>query len=390
MKTLFTNSQTTTIALCLLLGILAGTASGAFLWSLDQVTSFYSNYNTLYYGLPWLGLALVYLYKQVPTSTQQGYKAVLQSANNAQVPLSPITGPVVWLATLASHLVGASVGREGTAVQIAGSIGAYLGKFSEHKTTLIQAGVAAGFGSVFGTPWAGVFFSYEVLRKSPKNLYDALSITLAAFVAHYSCLAWGITHGQYPNLKMGLLSDQLFGYMALALASGFTAYMYVTLHQQLIILGQKHLSNAYLRVTIGSTLLVAIYYFFPLEQYHGLSLNILNNAFVNQQEGIAFLLKLLLTTFALAIGFKGGEVTPLFVIGACMGSFLAPMVGLSVPMGAGLGMVAVFAGASGCPYACAVMGCELFGFDLMLVFLGINILANRLMAGKSIYLAAGK
>jgi H+/Cl- antiporter ClcA len=71
--------------------------------------------------------------------------------------------------------------------------------------------------------------------------------------------------------------------------------------------------------------------------------------------------KLLLTAITLSCGFKGGEVTPLFFIGAALGNVLAAPLGLPVDLAAGLGFVAVFAGATNTPLACTLMGIELFG-----------------------------
>jgi H+/Cl- antiporter ClcA len=71
--------------------------------------------------------------------------------------------------------------------------------------------------------------------------------------------------------------------------------------------------------------------------------------------------KLLFTAITLGAGFKGGEVTPLFFIGGALGNTLSGLLGLPVDLGAGLGFVAVFAGASNTPLACTLLGIELFG-----------------------------
>jgi H+/Cl- antiporter ClcA len=74
--------------------------------------------------------------------------------------------------------------------------------------------------------------------------------------------------------------------------------------------------------------------------------------------------KLALTVASLGSGFKGGEVTPLFYIGATLGSALAPVLHLPFPMLAALGFVAVFAGAANTPLACTFMALELFGSQI--------------------------
>ncbi|MCP8891676.1 chloride channel protein, partial [Sphingomonas faeni] len=72
-------------------------------------------------------------------------------------------------------------------------------------------------------------------------------------------------------------------------------------------------------------------------------------------------IKLLFTVVTLSAGFKGGEVTPLFFIGAALGNALAPMFGVPTSVFAALGFVALFAGAANTPLACTFMGIELFG-----------------------------
>jgi H+/Cl- antiporter ClcA len=378
-------SQQRTLLLCLCLGVLSGTASAGFLWSLAAVTKLTETYPSLIFGLPLVGLMLVWVYGQVPVSAQKGYNAVLQSAKNSTATLSPILSPLVWGATLLSHLVGASVGREGTAVQVSGGIAAYLSKFSHHKALLVQASIAAGFGSVFGTPWAGLFFCFEVVKKQPKNLFEATACALAVWIAHYVCLAWGIEHTVFPILVFEQNFPVVLCVAIMGLASGFIGLAYVRAQEYFQDFFQRTIPNKYLLVAIGSLVLLAIYWFLPSAKYQGLSLNLLQDSFTNQQEAYAFLAKLLLTVLALSIGFKGGEVTPLFVIGACLGSFLSPIIDVPVAIGASVGMVGVFAAASACPLACAVLGAELFGFDFLLVFLLVNYIARRVMKDKSIY-----
>ncbi|MET5020032.1 chloride channel protein, partial [Burkholderia pseudomallei] len=67
------------------------------------------------------------------------------------------------------------------------------------------------------------------------------------------------------------------------------------------------------------------------------------------------------TVVTLASGFKGGDVTPLFYIGATLGNALSSLLALPAPVLAGLGFVAVFAGAANTPNASTIMAIELFG-----------------------------
>lgn len=95
-----------------------------------------------------------------------------------------------------------------------------------------------------------------------------------------------------------------------------------------------------------------------------------------------FLLKILLTTFTIGVGFKGGEVTPLFFVGATLGSALSAVLPLDVSLLAGLGFVAVFAGATNTPIACTLMGIELFGADAA-VYIGIACVTAYMFSGHT-------
>jgi H+/Cl- antiporter ClcA len=96
--------------------------------------------------------------------------------------------------------------------------------------------------------------------------------------------------------------------------------------------------------------------------YLGLSVPLATRALSGEHLTFAvFALKLLFTAVTLGCAFPGGEVTPLFVIGATLGSALAAPLGMDARMLAAIGFVAVFAGAANTPLACTVMGAELFG-----------------------------
>jgi len=82
----------------------------------------------------------------------------------------------------------------------------------------------------------------------------------------------------------------------------------------------------------------------------------------------SWLWKMVFTVVTLSSGFKGGEVTPLFFIGATLGNTLAWLMGAPVDLFAGLGFIAVFAGATNTPLACTMMGIELFGGEHSLYF----------------------
>lgn len=273
----------------------------------------------------------------------------------------------VLLGTWATHLFGGSAGREGTAVQMGGSMADAFGRLARaaaaDRRMLLLAGFAGGFASVFGTPLAGAVFALEVVAPG-RRLAPGMIVpcAVAAFVGDAVTRAWGIHHMRYlfgdiPHFSALVLAKLaaagiLFGLMSLAFTLGIG---YV-----------KRIMSATVKRAgaisfIGGAAIIALTYAVGSRDYLGLSLPLLERAFDGSLPTGAFAWKSLFTIITLGTGFIGGEVTPLFVIGATLGCALAPSLELGVPFLAGLGLIGVFSGAANAPVACFFLGLELFG-----------------------------
>jgi H+/Cl- antiporter ClcA len=99
----------------------------------------------------------------------------------------------------------------------------------------------------------------------------------------------------------------------------------------------------------------------------------------------AFALKLLFTAVTLSAGFLGGEVTPLFFIGAALGNVLARLLGLPLDMGAAVGLAAMFAAAANTPLALSIMAVELLGASVLPHVVIVSTLAYLLTGHRGIY-----
>lgn len=118
----------------------------------------------------------------------------------------------------------------------------------------------------------------------------------------------------------------------------------------------------------------------------GLSLPLIDQSLAGHHVAISVpLLKIALTAICLGSAFVGGEVTPLFVIGTTLGAAVSPVLGLDPVVGAGVGFVAAFAGASNTPLACTVMGIELFGPRLALPLAVACWVSYWTSGGRGIY-----
>src|SRR5690606_16945654 len=137
-----------------------------------------------------------------------------------------------------------------------------------------------------------------------------------------------------------------------------------------------------LRPVIGGAVLAITIYLLGTTKYIGLGIPTILSAFETHLNSYDFLLKLILTTFTLGAGFKGGEVTPLFFIGATLGNVLIWFIPLPMEMLAGMGFVAVCAGATNTPIACTVMGIELFGIGSG-VFIALACTTAYLFSGHT-------
>lgn len=124
---------------------------------------------------------------------------------------------------------------------------------------------------------------------------------------------------------------------------------------------KSQISFAPFRPLVGGVLVAGAVWAIGTTRYIGLGIPVIVESFQQPIEPYGFALKLVFTALTIGAGFKGGEVTPLFFIGATLGNALAYWLPLPTPLLAGMGFVAVFAGAANTPLTCTVMALELFG-----------------------------
>ena len=140
-----------------------------------------------------------------------------------------------------------------------------------------------------------------------------------------------------------------------------------------------------LRPFIGGVIIAFLVWIFGTTKYIGLGIPTIVESFPHDLPPYDFIIKILLTAFTLGAGFKGGEVTPLFFIGATLGNALFFFVPLPIALLAGMGFVAVFSGATNTPIACTLMGIELFGAESG-IYIGVACVVAYLLSGhNSIY-----
>ena len=367
-------------------GIACGLASALFLTALERVTHFRSGHEGIVYWLPLAGLVIGALYSWLGAPIKGGYNLVLDTlhTDGKQVPLR--MAPMVLVGTVLTHLFGGSAGREGTAVQMGASladgIAHALGLKGHTRRQILAAGIAGGFGSVFGTPIAGTMFALEVLSLG-RIEYDALLPALvAAVIGDLTTRALGVTHTPYPRPAALDLTPAIFGkWIVFGLLVGLVTLVFVELLHRLKKLLEHRVKMLPLRMMVGGIAVVAMWKISGTSDYLGLGVPTILRAFTDADlPRAAFAWKLVFTAVTLGAGFLGGEVTPLFFVGAALGNVLARALGLPIDLGAGIGLAAVFGAAANTPIALSIMAVEL---------LGSNVFPHVVIVAVVAYIASG-
>jgi len=354
--------------ICFLIGILSGSASAFFLVSLEFVTQYRIQHDWIIWLLPFGGLLIGLAYYYWGDSVVKGNNVLLEEYENPQKVIPLKMAPLVLFGTLLTHLFGGSAGREGTAVQMGGAIADQFTKIfkldNSERRILILLGISAGFASVFGTPLAGAIFALEVLYFSTINFKSIILSFLVAYAAYFTVEFWQVKHTHYSIPEIPEISfTTLFYTLIIGFLSGLAALLFSRSTHFWSFLFSKNIKYPPLRPFIGGIVLAIAFAGFGLTKFSGLGVPVIVDSFSITSEWYDFLLKILFTGFTLGAGFKGGEVTPLFFVGATLGSALSLIIPMPIALLAGIGFVSVFSGATHTPIACTIMGLELFGIQ---------------------------
>jgi len=372
-------------------GVVTGAASALFLWLLDVATAFRSRHELLVFALPAAGLAIGQCYERFGRSIKGGNNLVIDTIHDhgPEIPLR--MAPMVLAGTVLTHLFGGSAGREGTAVQMGASLSDYLAHrlrlAGRLRSEVLAAGVAGGFGSVFGTPIAGAVFGLELVVLGRIEYRALVPALVAAVSGDMVTRALGIEHTPYPPAPALALSVGVLGkWLVFAAAVALTSAVFIELLHALKKLGERLLPRLGLRMCAGGALIVIGWQLIGTSDYLGLGVPTIVRAFSDPSlPAYAFAAKLGFTALTLGAGFLGGEVTPLFFIGAALGNTLAALLDLPLGLAAGVGMAAVFATAANAPLALSIMAVELLGSQVLPHVVIVASVAFVLVGHRGIY-----
>lgn len=379
-------------AVAIPIGLIVGAIDAVFGRVLLAIGSFRDAHLALL--LPFLalaGLAIVFCYKKWGKNTGRGMSLVFDVGHGREESISLRLVPLIMGGTWATHLFGGSAGREGVAVQIGATVSHWIGRklpFKHPGNTFLLIGMAAGFAGLFRTPLAATVFALEVLvagRLEYRALFPAL---IASLVASTTSGALGLEKFEVALTATAALDATGIARLAiLGVVFGIVggAFAWCLAHAKT--LAGRLAPNPYIRIgVIGAALSILLFALWQ-GRYCGLGTNLISSAFANGATIYSWdwIAKFILTIVTLAAGYQGGEVTPLFSIGASLGVAISGLVGIDPLLCAALGYAATFGGATNTLLAPIFIGCEVFGFSYLPAFFIVCAVAYLFNMDKSIY-----
>jgi len=358
------------IALGGLIGAFGGLVGSVFYLGVARATMIRETHSWISFLLPLGGLFIVWLYR-VTKMAGKGTNDIIESVHfGSEVPIMLV--PVIFIATIVTHLFGGSAGREGAALQIGGGIGYHVGSFFrlDDKDLRIATlcGMSGVFSALFGTPLTATVFALEVVSVGVLYYVGLIPCMTSAMVAYLVSLLMGVPPTRFTVLVPALEPRSMLLVVLLGAACGFVSILFCQALHQTERLLKKTVKNAYLQVTVGAAGVILLMLLAGNTDYNGAGLRTILAAFGGSAPTWGWLWKILFTALTIGCGFKGGEVVPAFFIGATFGCVAGGFLGLPAGFCAAVGLIAVFCGAVNCPIASIFLSIELFGADGLLYF----------------------
>lgn len=380
------------------LALVTGVAVGAIDTIFGRGLLWLSDFRTAHYRyllpfLPVAGLLIVWMYHRFSEESLKGMTLVLETGQKKRKSIPLALVPLVIVGTWLTHLFGGSAGREGVAVQIGAVISHEAGrKFRcpENDRIMLVAGMAAGFGGLFQTPLAAVFFAMEVIASGYMQYEALLPAMISAYTSAFTSHILGLEKfTAVIGEKLDLSETKvILSLIVLGILFGLVGRLFSGTLQWMKKRMGNAIKNPYIRIGAVAVFLAVLLFLFHGGRYSGLGTNLISAAFENGTiYGYDWILKLGFTVLTLAIGFQGGEVTPLFSIGASLGILAGNLLGISPVVCAALGYAAVFGSATNTLLAPVMIGLEVFGTENAIPLVVVCILAYLMNGGSSIYTA---
>lgn len=354
------------MAYSIVIGLLVGAVGILFHHGIDIVTHFRAENPSIIGLLPFAGAAIVLLYKVCGMEKDRGTNLVLIAVRDGEQ-LKLRTAPLIFISTILTHLVGGSAGREGAALQLGGSLAAYIGRLihldEKDRRIMVMCGMAAAFSALFGTPLTAAVFAMEVVSVGvmyyaalvPAMVSALTAFELARFTGMHGNVGYFIpdTAAMSPET---LLRTAALGLLCAVVSVLFCKVMHFTPHFY-----AASVPNPLYRAAFGGVVVLVLTLIVGNQNYNGAGDTVIRSMLAGETIPEAFLMKILFTTVTLGAGFRGGEIVPVLFTGCAFGTWVGPMLGLPHSFSGSLGMAALFCGATNCPLSSILLSYELFG-----------------------------
>lgn len=376
------------LALAAITGILGGLIGTLFHFVVDKVTDIRTENIWLIYLLPIGGLAIILICRVFKIDSDTGTSSIMKALReNEKIPVA--IGPVIFLGTAFTHLLGGSAGREGAALQLGGSIGTVVGRAfkldNKDMHIIILCGMSSVFAALFGTPLTAAIFALEVVNMGVLFYSALIPTVVSSLVASRVAVLFGIPSVKF-DLQIPEISFASVGEVLLigAICAGVSILFCITIGYSKKFM-KYILKNDYIRIFAGGAIIVLLTIIIGTKDYNGAGMDIIEGALGGETKPEAFILKLIFTAITIAAGFRGGEIVPAFFIGSTLGAVIGIIIGVDPGFAAALGLVTLFCGIVNCPIASIFLSIELFGSEGLLLFALACAVAYVLSGSFSIY-----
>ena len=372
-----------------LMGGAGGAAGAAFSHCVGWAGAFRQAHSWTLYLMPVAGLLIVWMYRMAKEEDNRGTNGILTAVSSTEE-VSPATGPLIFIGTVLTHLVGGSSGREGAALQIGGSMGNFIGKRmkldEKDRKVVVMCGMSALFGALFGTPIAAGIFSMEVISVGVMYYAALVPCLFSAFIGTGISVSLGMKPEKFQILEVPAFTVKTGLFIVfLGILCAVVSILFCMILHEAQHLYQKYLKNPYVRILAASALFIVLTLAVGTREYLGSGSEIIEKAMEGHAGWETFLLKMVFTAIVLGAGFKGGEIVPTMSIGASFGCVIGLAAGISPSLCAACGLAALFAGVTNCPVSALIIALEMFGYEAMPYFALISAVSFALSGYYGLY-----
>lgn len=355
------------LLLSTVVGLIIGLVSVAFNYGMKYASDFRASHGWVLFFLPLAGILIVFLYRFFDYENNAGTDSVIECIHS-ETYIPPKMAGLIFVSSILTVICGGSVGREGAAVQIGGSLGRQFGiVLSFHKTDrkiLVMCGISAAFSALFGTPMAAAFLPMEMANVGIMFYPAIVPCVWSSIVAYMLACALHAPMERFTIVQdLPLTPFSCLHILVLAILCAAVSVLFCEAIHSAGNLYHRLFKNSYLRIVTGGLLIILLTVLLGTTDYLGPGMNIIELFLEGHVIPWAFLLKILFTAVTIGAGYKGGEIVPSFFTGAAFGALFASLTGGNIPLCAAAGMVSVFCGVTNCPVTALLISFELFGFE---------------------------